>query len=237
MNRSLTRPLTVGATLSVVLAFCFALSSVAVEAQRSRRRATIADLTALAESGDAQAQLDLGARYDTGEGVTRDFAEAAAWYRRAAEQGNAEAQFNLGNMYDAGEGILQDFAEAVVWYRQAAEQGHAGAQVNLGFKYANGEGVAEDDAEAVSWYRQAAEQGDADAQSNLGLMYADGRGVSQDNVAAHMWLNLAAARLTGEPRELAINTRVRVAALMSREDLGEAQRLAREWRAAPAPAR
>ena len=49
----------------------------AVEAQRSRRRATIADLTALAESGDAQAQLDLGARYDTGEGVTRDFAEAA----------------------------------------------------------------------------------------------------------------------------------------------------------------
>ena len=60
-------------------------------------------------------------------------------------------------------------------------------------------------------------------------MYADGRGVDRDDVAAYMWLNLAAAQLTGAQRDIAVNTRVRVASQMSRSELGEAQRLAREW--------
>ncbi|MCY4659165.1 MAG: hypothetical protein OXF93_05030 [Acidobacteria bacterium] len=60
-------------------------------------------------------------------------------------------------------------------------------------------------------------------------MYAEGRGVDRDDVTAYMWLNLAAAGLTGAQRDLAVNTRVRVASQMSRSDLGEAQRLAREW--------
>ena len=125
--------------------------------------------------------------------------------------------------------VPQDDAEAVRWYRLAAAQGNALAQNNLGLMYDDGRGVPEDDAEAVRWYRLAAAQGNASAQFNLGLMCANGRGVPQDNVSAHMWLNLATAQSMGEEREQSATMRDAVAERMTREDLSEAQRRAREW--------
>ena len=53
----------------------------------------------LAEQGDADAQLGLGAMYFYGQGVPQDYAEAVKWYRLAAEQGQADAQIALGFMY------------------------------------------------------------------------------------------------------------------------------------------
>ena len=64
-------------------------------------------------------------RYQTGEGVPQDGAEAIRWYRLAAAQGFAEAQFNLGLMYATGEGVPQDDAEAMRWYRLVAAEGCA----------------------------------------------------------------------------------------------------------------
>ena len=122
--------------------------------------------------------------------------------------------------------------EAVRWYRLAADQGYDAAQFSLGVMYANGEGVPQDDAEAVRWYRLAAEQGHASAQLNLGVMYANGEGVPQDYVQSHMWANLAASRSTSEDRELAVKNRDLVANQMTREQIAEAQRRAREWDAA-----
>ena len=43
------------------------------------------------------------------------------------------------------------------------------------------------------------------------------------------WLNLAAAQSREEERELIVKIRDSVAESMTREDLSEAQRLAREW--------
>ena len=80
-----------------------------------------------AEQGVADAQLNLGACYYNGEGVTKDLVEAVKWYRKAAEQGDAKAQFNLGVCYANGQGVAEDKAEAVKWYRKAAEQGDADA--------------------------------------------------------------------------------------------------------------
>ena len=158
--------------------------------------------------------------------------EEIADLRARAEGGDAEAQLVLGYIYEEGLGVPEDDAEAVRWYRLAAEQGDAAAQFNLGLMYANGEGVPEDDAEAIRWYRLAAEQGNAWSQFNLGLMYANGRGVPQDDETAHVWLNLAASRSSGEDRERNVEARDAVAAQMTREQLAEAQRRAREWDAA-----
>ena len=108
-------------------------------------------------------------------------------------------------------------------------KGHAGAQSNLGFAYGNGQGVPQDDAEAVRWYRLAADQGHVSAQYNLGVMYANGEGVSQDDVEAHMWTNLAAAQSSGELRDHWVKNRDIIAAKMTAEQIGEAQRRAREW--------
>ena len=189
----------------------------------------IDQLLQIAEKGDANAQFDLGFRYQEGEGVAQDLAEAAKWYHLAAEQGKAEAQVNLGIMYQQGEGVPQDYIEAVKWYRLAAEQGEALAQSNLGRMYTFGEGVARDDVEAAKWLRLAAEQGRAAAQHNLGLQYQQGLGVPQDYIEAHKWFNLAASQLSGEKRDLAVSHREETATMMTPAQIAEAQRLAREW--------
>ena len=96
--------------------------------------------------------------------------------------------------------------------------------------YENGRGVPQNDEEAARWYRLAAGQGHTGAQGSLGFVYVLGDGVPQDNVTAHMWFNLAASGSTGTNREMALENRDRVAARMTRAGVGEAQRLAREWR-------
>ena len=182
-----------------------------------------------AEQGHVSAQFDLGDMYANGRGVPQDDAEAARWYRKAAEQGFELAQHELGDKYKYGRGVPQDFAEAARWYRKAAAQGYPDAQFLLGDMYGDGRGVPQDFAEAARWYRKAAEQGHALAMNSLGNIYGNGRGVPQNYVAAHMWHNLAASKLTGLFRQLAIGVRDTLADLMTREDLSEAQRLAREW--------
>ena len=144
---------------------------------------------------------------------------------KKAKAGDAGAQYNLGVMYDEGEGTARDYAEAVKWYRKSAEQGHAPAQHNLGVMYREGEGITEDDAEAVKWIRKAAEQGNARAQNNLGVMYASGEGVAQDYVLAHMWWSLAQAQ--GE--EAALGNLEVLVQRMTKEQIVEAQKMAREW--------
>ena len=151
-----------------------------------------AQLRRIAEQGEAAAQTELGARYETGRGVTRDYEEAVRWYRRAVDQGHARGQASLGAAHSNGTGVPHDDEAAVPWFRRAAEQGDARGQNGLGFMYANGWGVREDHAEAVRWFRLAADQGDADAQRNLGAMYANGWGVREDHAEAARWYRLAA---------------------------------------------
>ena len=74
-------------------------------------------------------------------------------------------------------------------------------------------------------YEIDAAQGALDALFQLGLMYSTGRGVAEDYVLAHKWFNLAALLGDAEAREF----RVLIAGDMTREQIAEAQRLAREW--------
>jgi TPR repeat protein len=152
----------------------------------------------LAKQGDVRAQHQLGVMLFHGQGVQKNSAEAALWYRRAAEQGYAPSQTNLAIMHQFGQGIPQNFQEALVWYRRAADQGIAAAQHNLGSMYENGQGVAQNIQEAVGWYRRAGEQGTGTAQANaqfqLGLIYATGRGMPQNFQEALVWYGRAAGQ-------------------------------------------
>ena len=144
--------------------------------------------------------------------------------RRAAEDGDAAAQAELGDVYWHGGGVDQDYREAISWYRRAAEQGNVGGQLGLGTAYWEGVGVPQDHAEAARWLRLAAEQGDPGGQFGLGSAYWNGLGVPQDHIEAHMWFNLAGA----QGNEGAVRARDKVAERMTREQLAEAQRRARE---------
>ena len=59
----------------------------------------IDELYKKAQSGDAQAQYDLGICYESGDGVSVDYTRAAALFVKAAEQGLADARFHLTRNY------------------------------------------------------------------------------------------------------------------------------------------
>jgi TPR repeat protein len=126
------------------------------------------------------------------QGGQKGYAQAMAWYRKAADKGHAAAMNSIGGMYEYGEGVARDDLQAAAWYRRAAEKGYAAAMYNLGVMYARGKGVARDDAQAIQWYRRAADKGDADAMNNLGAIYETGQGVTESPGGALKWYHLAA---------------------------------------------
>ena len=52
----------------------------------------------------------------------------------------------------------------------------------------------------------------------------------KDSVLAYMWFNLAASQQTGEDRQIYVEYRDDTEKLMTREQIAEAQRLAREFK-------
>ena len=71
----------------------------------------------------------------------------------------------------------------------------------------------------------AAQGGGADALFELGLAYCSGRDGEVDLIEAHKWFNLAALRGNGDAKRY----RSELASEMSRAEIGQAQRRAREW--------
>ena len=182
-----------------------------------------------AKQGDAEAQLDIGHAYFR---VENDYVEAVSWYFKAAEQGNSDAQIALGDCFASGIGEDKNYTESVIWYRKSAEQGNATAQGRLGYMYDYGKGVNQDYALSFAWYRKSADGGNFFTLAILGDACFKGQGVMQDYIQAHKWYNLAAARTPAsfaEEINYALHERNRVAALMTTDQIAEAQKLAREW--------
>jgi centrosomal protein CEP104 len=85
-----------------------------------------------AESGDADAQYNLGCCFDEGRGVAADHAQAAHWYDKAAAQGDPDAKFALGVCLHDGKGVDKDVKRAVALWEEAAEAGQEDAKFLLG---------------------------------------------------------------------------------------------------------
>jgi TPR repeat protein len=121
------------------------------------------------------------------------------------------------------------------WYRLAADQGYAIAQHNLGSIYITGRYVPQNFAEGAKWLRRAADQGYAYSMLGLAALYEDGNGVPKDYVLAHMWYNLATAHFDASETDLRDTVLVeflqKLAAKMTPDQIEEARRLAREWKA------
>ena len=100
--------------------------------------------------------MHLGVIYFYGnQGIPRDYAQAAAWYRKAADHGNDSAEYLLGQLYEDGQGVPQDYAQAAAWFQRAADQGNTSAQRFLGALYAQGKGVPQSYADSYFWFNLA----------------------------------------------------------------------------------
>ncbi len=78
---------------------------------------------------------------------------------------------------------------------------------------------------SVEMIESAAQGGAPDALFELGVVYSSGRDSAVDLVQAHKWFNLAALRGNEEAKRY----RLEVSAEMSKSEIAEAQRQAREW--------
>ncbi|WP_338414264.1 hypothetical protein [uncultured Sphaerotilus sp.] len=63
--------------------------------QRGRHDVALKEFSDAAARGDGRAQRSLGLMHERGDGMPRDLAAAAAWYRKAIAQGLEGAQYNL----------------------------------------------------------------------------------------------------------------------------------------------
>jgi hypothetical protein len=118
--------------------------------QRVKPR-SLDELRNLADHGDAEAQWQMGVRYDEGDGVPKDDSQAMLWFQLAGEQGHVDAQAHLGAYYWAGRGVPKDLLKAYMWSWIALAGGDENSKSRL-------EGLASQMTEAqVSAARQQAE--------------------------------------------------------------------------------
>ena len=73
-----------------------------------------------AESGYGPALTELAQRYESGDGLPRDVAQAAQLYRKAAAEGDSVATLRLGMLYETGQGVRRDPVYASELYAIAA---------------------------------------------------------------------------------------------------------------------
>ena len=115
---------------------------------------------AKAESGDSDAQYNLGKLYETGNGTTQDSKEAVKWYSKAAVLDCQKAQEALGDFLYSGRNGSIDFAEAAKWYEKSEEkQGNALVELHLAQIYFNGIQVKKDLNKAWNWISKSSSNG------------------------------------------------------------------------------
>jgi TPR repeat protein len=214
--------------LVLVLGACQALDDFARSVDEAAASIIPSDRQPVASESDADLTYRLGLKTLNGDGVARNEAKAAELFHEAAAKGSNDAQLQLGLMHLRGQGVAQDDRAALSWLEKAAAAGNGEAQLLTAQAYATGRGASVDHAWAARWYGKAAEQGDAKAQQALGISYAAAQGLPRDRVAALTWLTLAAAQ--GNPD--AARERDALARKMSKAEIEEADRRAKEWRAA-----
>jgi TPR repeat protein len=191
------------------------------------------------QHGLGRAMVAMARLHEDGRGVDRDMDQAVDLYLKALETADANlAAVRLGQLAATGtlEGRVAPHTAAPwaliaaragdpaseTWLIDQAKAGLRPAQSALAALYLGTEERASD---AVEWLDLAARAGDPAAQAQLGQMLMTGTHMELDYVAAHKWFNIAAT--LGQREAAAL--RETVSALMTPEQVAEAQTAARLW--------
>lgn len=121
----------------------------------------------LANSGNAEAQYDIGEMYERGRGVNRNMMQAFQWYLKAATQGSTKGEFHAGLCYLKGEGVEKNLDEALKWLQKSADKNYERANFYLGVMYEKGEGVSVNLTRALTYYKKAFSSGYAPANERI----------------------------------------------------------------------
>jgi len=94
-----------------------------------------------AETGDPDAQYEVGNAYFFGRGTGLNNTKAREWLLKAADQGQPKALYRMGYIYLYGTGIKKNTSIAVKYLTKAVNKNYAPAQYELGLLYADGIGI------------------------------------------------------------------------------------------------
>ncbi len=120
----------------------------------------VSEILKRAQTGNPDAQNQLGLLYSEGRSLPQNYFEAKDWFKKAADQGHADAQVNLGTLYSLGQGAPFSDPMALYWFQKAAEQRNALAFAKLGMMYERGRGVPQNLIEAHMWYNLSSAYGE-----------------------------------------------------------------------------
>ena len=149
-----------------------------VVAQDPERAVTL--LTQAADGGFPPAQADLAGRYETGNSVPGDYAEAERLYQLASQQGYGPASYKLGVFAHYGYVDTPDYPRATELYQRAADTGEPLGYYGLGQMYEYANGVEQDYARAAQFYQSGADGREKMSETALAYFYEQGLGVPQD---------------------------------------------------------
>jgi TPR repeat protein len=145
---------------------------------RDNQRQAWAQLLARAQTGDAAAMADVGRRFETGQGMAIDMAQAKDWYARSATAGYPAGMGGLGAMYFNGSAGPRDPVQAEQWWRKGALAGDGRSMAGLSLLYESGEGgMPKDPTLSLEWLTKAVATGSGHALVRMGVRLRDGTGV------------------------------------------------------------
>ncbi|MES2753030.1 MAG: SPOR domain-containing protein [Pseudomonadota bacterium] len=108
--------------------------------ERGDYRKAVDEWRAAANTGDADAQFNLGQAYKLGRGVPIDTAQAEGWYQKAAAQGHVQAADNYGlALFQNGRP-----RDAIPYLERSVARGEPRAQYILGTMLFNGTDIQKD---------------------------------------------------------------------------------------------
>lgn len=150
-----------------------------------------------AESGNAEAQYNLGYSYQQGIEVPQNDSIANLWLIKSANQGYINAQFKIAYSYAIGRGIRQDNKQAFYWASKCAWQNDAECIFNVIGCYMNGTGVEKNSDSTIIWMQRLGTLENPEdlkqsgyitsARLTLAKMYRDGDNVAKDLVKSYTW--------------------------------------------------
>ena len=145
----------------------------------------------LAQDGDCNSMLDLGAMYLEGRGVERNEGKALAWYRKAADMLYPKAFRCIGNYWMYYSEKAPDVKRAFEAFIKGSVLGEQNSLYMLGDIYRAGEYVEKDDHFAFYLYRAAEQVID---RNDFGY---EGGDVSWDDCYSDVQLRLGECLLDG----------------------------------------
>lgn len=125
--------------------------------ESANEKQSLERLESLASQGSARAQVELGERYLTGDGVEKDLYLAKNWISKAANQKYPHGIYLLGTFYENGiAGIDRSTYRAGEFYLTAAGKNQASAMEKVIEGYRFGRfGIGQSDSSALTWATRA----------------------------------------------------------------------------------